>query len=115
MRRPRAGGRRRVRLRGSHVVVAVPLGVLKRGAIGFAPGLPRPSARRWPRVGFGAVEKVAMVFDAPFWHDLTHTHIVFLSDHAPLELPMWIDLNGRTRSRRSSRSSGGPFARTWAL
>lgn len=89
------GGRRprRRRLHGSHVVVTVPLGVLKAHAIGFAPGLPKRKRGAIRRVGFGAFEKVAMVFDEPFWSDATHTHMLFMSDHAPLELPLWLDLN----------------------
>ena len=51
------------------------------------------AARRSRRVGYGAFEKVAMVFDEPFWSDATHTHMLFMSDHAPLELPLWLDLN----------------------
>ena len=47
-----------------------------------------------------------MVFDEPFWSDATHTHMLFLSDHAPLELPLWLDLNEIERSaRRWSRSA----------
>ena len=34
-----------------------------------------------------------MVFDEPFWSDATHTHMLFISDHAPFELPLWLDLN----------------------
>ena len=84
---------RRRRLHGSHVVVTVPLGVLKAGSIAFDPRLPKGKRRAIRRTGFGAFEKVAMVFDEPFWSDATHTHMLFMSDHAPLELPLWLDLN----------------------
>jgi monoamine oxidase len=84
---------RRRRLHGSHVVVTVPLGVLKERAIRFEPGLPKRKRRAIRRIGFGAFEKVAMVFDEPFWSDAAHTHMLFMSDHAPLELPLWLDLN----------------------
>jgi monoamine oxidase len=87
-----AGGKRR-RLHGSHVVVTVPLGVLKARAIGFEPKLPKPKRQAIRRIGFGAFEKVAMAFDEPFWSDATHTHVLFMSDHAELELPLWLDLN----------------------
>jgi monoamine oxidase len=84
---------RRRRLHASHVVVTVPLGVLKARSIEFEPRLPKPKRRAIRRVGFGAFEKVAMVFDEPFWSDATHTHMLFISDHAPFELPLWLDLN----------------------
>jgi hypothetical protein len=87
------GKRKQRRLHGSHVVVTVPLGVLKAGAIRFDPRLPRPKRRAISRVGFGVFEKVAMVFDEPFWSDATHTHMLFISDHVPFELPLFIDLN----------------------
>jgi monoamine oxidase len=87
-----AGGKRR-RIRGSHVVVTVPLGVLKAGAIAFDRRLPQRKRGAIRRIGFGAFEKVAMVFDEPFWSDAAHTHMLFMSDHAPLELPLWLDLN----------------------
>jgi monoamine oxidase len=88
----RAGEKRR-RIHGSHVVVTVPLGVLKARSIAFEPRLPKWKRRAIRRIGFGAFEKVAMVFDEPFWSDATHTHMLFMSDHAPLELPLWLDLN----------------------
>jgi polyamine oxidase len=84
---------RRRRLHGSHVVVTVPLGVLKARAIEFNANLPKRKHRAIRRTGFGAFEKVAMVFDEPFWSDATHTHMLFISDHTPFELPLWLDLN----------------------
>jgi monoamine oxidase len=67
-----AGG---VRVRGadgtsedsSHVVVTVPLGVLKRGAPHFRPALPPDRLAAIDRLGFGRYEKVALRFDEPFW------------------------------------------------
>lgn len=52
---------------GSHVVVTVPLGVLKRGQPRFSPVLPpdRLAAIEW--LGFGRFEKVALRFAEPFW------------------------------------------------
>jgi monoamine oxidase len=102
---------RRTTLRGSHVVVTVPLGVLKANAIRFDPVLPQAKRTAVDRIGFGAVEKVAMAFDEPFWSDLTHTHMVFLSDHAPFELPWWVDLNRIAGLPALVAFTGGPFAR----
>jgi monoamine oxidase len=52
---------------GSHVVVTVPLGVLKRGAPQFRPALPPDRLAAIERLGFGRYEKVALRFDEPFW------------------------------------------------
>ena len=52
---------------GSHVVVTVPLGVLKRGAPHFRPALPADRLTAIERLGFGRYEKVALRFEEPFW------------------------------------------------
>jgi polyamine oxidase len=104
------GGKRR-RIHGSHVVVTVPLGVLKSRAIAFDPKLPKRKRRAIRRVGFGAFEKVAMVFDEPFWSDPTHTHMLFMSDYAPLELPLWLDLNEISGAPGLVAIGGGRCAR----
>ncbi len=55
-------------LTGSHVVVTVPLGVLKDAtAIAFAPALPAERRDAIERMGFGRFEKVILRFDEPFW------------------------------------------------
>jgi len=104
-------GRRTFRLRGSHVVVTAPLGVLKAGRIRFEPGLPRAKREAIAKTGFGAVEKVAMVFDSPFWSDLTHTHIIHQAAGSALEFPMWLDLNRVSGVPVLVAFNGGPYAR----
>jgi polyamine oxidase len=52
---------------GSHVVVTVPLGVLKRGQPRFSPVLPPDRRAAIERLGFGRFEKVALRFTEPFW------------------------------------------------
>jgi polyamine oxidase len=52
---------------GSHVVVTVPLGVLKRDVPRFRPALPPDRLAAIERLGFGRYEKVALRFDKPFW------------------------------------------------
>jgi polyamine oxidase len=52
---------------GSHAVVTVPLGVLKRGEPRFRPALPPGRLAVIGRLGFGRYEKVALRFDEPFW------------------------------------------------
>ena len=52
---------------GSHVVVTVPLGVLKQGLPRFSPALPPDRLAAVERLGFGRFEKVALRFSEPFW------------------------------------------------
>ena len=49
------------------VVMTVPLGVLKSGAILFNPRLPEDKQTAIARLGFGNLAKVLLLFDAPFW------------------------------------------------
>ncbi|MBO0679722.1 FAD-dependent oxidoreductase [Mycolicibacterium sp. S2-37] len=49
------------------VIVTVPLGVLKAGAIAFDPPLPDAKRGAIERLGFGLLNKVVVTFDEPFW------------------------------------------------
>lgn len=49
------------------VIVTLPLGVLKAGTVEFDPPLPEPKQRAIERLGMGALTKVVLHFDAPFW------------------------------------------------
>ena len=74
---------------GSHVVVTVPLGVLKRGAPRFSPALPPDRLAAIGRLGFGRFEKVALRFDEPFWRTAGFPHLmVFPRD--PAEWMVWV-------------------------
>ena len=53
--------------RGSHVIVTVPLGVLKAQTLTFQPTLPTAKLQAIDNIGVGIVEKVVMAFDEPFW------------------------------------------------
>ena len=55
--------------RADRVVVTVPLGVLKKGAIDFAPALPSMQAHAIRRIGMGVLNKLYLKFDSPFWVD----------------------------------------------
>ena len=70
---------------GSHAVVAVPLGVLKRGVLRFSPALPPDRLAAIERLGFGRYEKVALRFDEPFWRaaDIPHAMIFPRDPEAP--------------------------------
>jgi polyamine oxidase len=61
---------------GSHVVVTVPLGVLKRGAPRFSPPLPAERLAAIERLGFGRFEKVALRFSEPFWRAAGFPHLM---------------------------------------
>jgi len=109
-------GSRRVSFDGSHVVVAVPLGVLKARTIRFYPTLPDDKRASIGRVGFGWIEKVAMRFDEPFWADAQHTHIVNISSRVPLQLPLWIDVDRISGECWSCSAPGRtPSARTLSV
>jgi polyamine oxidase len=49
------------------VIVTLPLGVLKAGAVTFDPALPEDKQRSIRRLGVGNLDKVALKFDKPFW------------------------------------------------
>lgn len=50
-----------------YVVVAVPLGVLKKGSIAFRPALPPSKLQAIGRLGMGLVNRVSLLFEQPFW------------------------------------------------
>ena len=52
---------------GDRVIVTVPLGVLKSGAITFAPELPPRKAKAIDRLGMGLLNKHFLRFEKPFW------------------------------------------------
>ncbi len=52
------------------VVVAVPLGALKAGAIEFVPELPAEHREAIDGIGFSAVNKFLFVWDESFWDDV---------------------------------------------
>ncbi|MEU8001226.1 FAD-dependent oxidoreductase [Catellatospora sp. NPDC049111] len=49
------------------VLVTLPLGVLKAGAVVFDPPLPEPKQSAIARLGFGTLNKIALHFAEPFW------------------------------------------------
>ncbi|KAL2321214.1 hypothetical protein Fmac_030183 [Flemingia macrophylla] len=59
-----AGGQE---FRGDMVLCTVPLGVLKKGDIEFVPELPQRKKDAIHRLGFGLLNKVAMLFPYNFW------------------------------------------------
>jgi polyamine oxidase len=49
------------------VIVTIPLGVLKAGAVAFDPPLPDAKQAAIERLGFGLLNKVVLAFDTAFW------------------------------------------------
>jgi monoamine oxidase len=80
---------------GSHVLVTLPLGVLKAGRVAFDPPLSAARQDAVARLGFGNFEKIAMTFEHAFWEDGTPpgTHLYFLSANTdyPMEFPFFLD------------------------
>lgn len=78
--------------RGSHVIVTVPLGVLKAGVISFRPKLPPRKIQAINNIGVGVVEKVILRFDEPFWRlSKTQPRSVFYISDTQGEFPAFID------------------------
>ena len=76
----------------SHVLVTVPLGVLKAGAIEFDPPLDIGRRRAVEGIEFGAFEKVALAYEQRFWDRSTSGAIV-VADSAPRQWLSLIDLS----------------------
>ncbi|MEM7286069.1 MAG: NAD(P)/FAD-dependent oxidoreductase [Actinomycetota bacterium] len=77
---------------GSHVIVTVPLGVLKADAITFEPPLPDAKVAAIDGIGMGRLEKVVLRFDQPFWRrDPTRPQNLFFIDDAT-PCPLFFDL-----------------------
>jgi len=74
---------------GSHVVVAVPLGVLKSELLTFTPPLPPERAQVVSRLGFGRYEKVVLRFASAFWRDAGWSHLVLFSSD-PGQPAAWV-------------------------
>jgi polyamine oxidase len=118
---------------GSHVVVTVPLGVLKRQALRFSPALPPDRLAAIGRLGFGRFEKVALRFEEPFWRTAGFPHLVIFP-RDPGEWIVWVmgldafgagpvlvffvfhsDANRIMGTSRDGTSAGQDAAVRWAL
>jgi polyamine oxidase len=74
---------------GTHAVVTVPLGVLKKGSPAFSPSLPADRTAAIERLGFGNLEKVALLFERPFWREAGAPHLFVFPRQAD-EPMMWV-------------------------
>jgi polyamine oxidase len=105
------GRRRRHTVTGSHVLVTVPLGVLKAERIRFAPALPARKRNAIRRLGFGQFEKVALTFPEPFWEEGGHTHLIHLGAGPSADFPLFIDLQRFVGAPTLVALNAGSFAR----
>jgi len=67
---------------GNVVIVTSSLGVLQRNMIRFDPPLPPAKQLAIKRMGFGALNKVALVFDEPFWLQRENASDIFGCIHS---------------------------------
>jgi len=51
----------------NHVVITLPLGVLKAGSVTFSPALPKPKQKAIQRLGMGSLNKLVLRFPKVFW------------------------------------------------
>jgi len=78
---------------GTHVLVTVPLGVLKAGTIELDPPVPSGHADAIDRVGFGVLEKVALAYERAVWHvDGKPSHLTIVDSPRP-QWPVILDLS----------------------
>jgi hypothetical protein len=74
---------------GSHAIVTVPLGILKRGSPRFDPPLPAPMRDAIAALGFGSYEKIALRFETVFWREdgMSHVMVYPADDDEPV---LWV-------------------------
>ena len=83
------------------VVVTLPLGVLKRGSVAFDPPLPRRKLDAIANLGFGAMNKVVLLFERNFWDpDGTHDNFGYVNRSESAEADDPNASSGIARKRR---------------
>jgi len=82
------------KIEADYAVITVPLGVLKKQVINFAPALDAERLALWNRIEMGAVNKVFLVWDEAFWD--TKTQYIGYTD--PVKGKFTYFLNYRTFS-----------------
>jgi monoamine oxidase len=82
-------------LAASHVIVTLPIGVLKSGDVVFTPGLPAVTQSAVDSVGVGVLDKCYLRFDEAFWPDTDWICTLSPSDE-PGEWNEWVSLERAT-------------------
>ncbi len=100
---------------GSHVIITVSLGVLKRGAIAFSPALPERKQQAINRLDMGNLEKVVLRFDRAFWEDEQDFSVLgWVAPDTPSrdgEFPEFFNLTEHTGKPTLVALYGGRYAR----
>ncbi|MFI1092329.1 flavin monoamine oxidase family protein [Streptomyces sp. NPDC020917] len=93
----------------AHVIVTVPLGVLKAGAIEFTPALPDSVAGPIARLGMGVFNKVFLQFPDRFWQD----GIYAIRQHGQASVPWhsWYDVSAVSGKPMLLTFAGGAWGR----
>lgn len=91
------------------VIVTVPLGVLKAGAIDFEPALPEPVADAIARVGMGTFDKVFLQFPERFWQDGAYALRQLGAESVPWH--SWYDVSAVSGTPMLLTFAGGDWAR----
>ncbi len=79
----------------THVIITLPLGVLKSGSVQFDPPLPDAKQRAIERIGFGNYEKLAMRFDKFYWPQ-DKQRFNYLSEGEPSLFNAWLNIGHYT-------------------
>ncbi|MEM9245325.1 MAG: FAD-dependent oxidoreductase, partial [Cyanobacteria bacterium P01_F01_bin.153] len=98
---------------GSHVIVTVPLGVLKGNKISFEPSLPVVKKSAIERLGFGSLEKVVLVYDDRFWQEnFTNSVANFEGLGRDRAFPIFVDMTDASGKPTLVALYSGAFAET---
>ncbi|MGB8859431.1 MAG: NAD(P)/FAD-dependent oxidoreductase, partial [Ilumatobacteraceae bacterium] len=94
------------------VVVTIPLGALKAGAIGFEPALPVPHAATIEALGMGLLDKIWLRWDQPWWSQTAQqwTRVATADD----SFTEWFNLLDVAGAPVLLGLIGGAEARAWA-
>ncbi len=77
-----------------HVIVTLPLGVLKAGKVAFSPELSERKRGAIDRLAMGALNKLALAFESPFWGP--EREFVGYMSSLRGEFPVMLDLSAAT-------------------
>ncbi|MER6531560.1 NAD(P)/FAD-dependent oxidoreductase [Streptomyces sp. NPDC001508] len=93
----------------THVIVTVPLGVLKSGAIDFTPALPDAVAGPIARLGMGVFNKVFLQFPEQFWQN----DVYAIRQHGRASVPWhsWYDVSVVSGKPMLLTFAGGAWGR----
>ncbi|MEV0783836.1 NAD(P)/FAD-dependent oxidoreductase [Streptomyces sp. NPDC050423] len=93
----------------AQVIVTVPLGVLKAGAIRFTPALPEAVAGPIDRLGMGVFNKVFLQFPDRFWQD----GVSVIRQHGQAGVPWhsWYDISAVSGKPMLLTFAGGAWGR----